>query len=105
MLVTVQVLLKPVAVPEMQFTRVDGTSDALYAMELALQVCCAPSLVHANRLSQTCHLFRRLYLPCVFVPPEAWVHPDIPLLAPHDLSTRLGLAAGEVRLPKVEAVA
>ena len=33
-----QVVLKPVAVPEMQFTRVDGASDALYAMELALQV-------------------------------------------------------------------
>eukprot|EP00282_Hemiselmis_andersenii_P011229 CAMPEP_0114143084 /NCGR_PEP_ID=MMETSP0043_2-20121206/18793_1 /TAXON_ID=464988 /ORGANISM="Hemiselmis andersenii, Strain CCMP644" /LENGTH=388 /DNA_ID=CAMNT_0001237349 /DNA_START=27 /DNA_END=1195 /DNA_ORIENTATION=+ len=33
-----QVVLKPVAVPEMQFSRVDGTSDALYAMELALQL-------------------------------------------------------------------
>lgn len=33
-----KVVLKPVAVPEMQFTRVDGTSDALYAMELALQL-------------------------------------------------------------------
>ena len=36
-MVDVQVALKPVAVPDMQFPREDGTSDALYAMELALQ--------------------------------------------------------------------
>lgn len=33
-----RVTLKPVAVPEMQFTYVDGTSDALYAMDLHLQL-------------------------------------------------------------------
>eukprot|EP00286_Rhodomonas_abbreviata_P017901 CAMPEP_0181324992 /NCGR_PEP_ID=MMETSP1101-20121128/20671_1 /TAXON_ID=46948 /ORGANISM="Rhodomonas abbreviata, Strain Caron Lab Isolate" /LENGTH=265 /DNA_ID=CAMNT_0023433237 /DNA_START=21 /DNA_END=818 /DNA_ORIENTATION=- len=33
-----KVSLKPIAVPEMQFSRVDGTSDALYAFELALQL-------------------------------------------------------------------
>jgi len=33
-----KVVLKPIAVPEMQFSRVDGTSDALYAFELALQL-------------------------------------------------------------------
>jgi hypothetical protein len=33
-----QVVLKPLAVPDMQFSRVDGTSDALYAFELALML-------------------------------------------------------------------
>mmetsp|Transcript_901 Transcript_901/g.2870 ORF Transcript_901/g.2870 Transcript_901/m.2870 type:complete len:257 (-) Transcript_901:88-858(-) len=33
-----RVVLKPVAVPEMQFNYVDGTSDALYAMDLHLQL-------------------------------------------------------------------
>ena len=39
-------VLKPVAVPEMQFTRVDGTSDALYAMELALQA--GQNIIHKS---------------------------------------------------------
>jgi len=33
-----KVVLKPLAVPDMQFSRVDGTSDALYAFELALML-------------------------------------------------------------------
>eukprot|EP00961_Rhodomonas_salina_P058555 786809-Rhodomonas_salina.1 len=33
-----KVVLQPIAVPEMQFSRLDGTSDALYALELALQL-------------------------------------------------------------------
>ncbi|KAJ1485363.1 ferritin-like superfamily [Baffinella frigidus] len=33
-----QVVLKPLAVPNMQFQRSDGTSDALYAFELALML-------------------------------------------------------------------
>jgi ferritin heavy chain len=33
-----QVVLKPLAVPNMQFQRTDGTSDALYAFELALML-------------------------------------------------------------------
>mmetsp|Transcript_24068 Transcript_24068/g.64566 ORF Transcript_24068/g.64566 Transcript_24068/m.64566 type:complete len:183 (-) Transcript_24068:29-577(-) len=33
-----KVVFKSVAVPEMQFTKLDGTSDVLYAMELALQL-------------------------------------------------------------------
>jgi len=32
------VVLKPLAVPNMQFQRTDGTSDALYAFELALML-------------------------------------------------------------------
>ena len=44
-----QVVLKPLAVPDMQFSRVDGTSDALYAFELAVRahtVCVSFGPVH-----------------------------------------------------------
>ena len=44
-----QVVLKPLAVPDMQFSRVDGTSDALYAFELAVRahtVCISVGPVH-----------------------------------------------------------
>ena len=33
-----KVVLKPLAVPDMQFESVDGTSDALYAFELSLML-------------------------------------------------------------------
>eukprot|EP00960_Hanusia_phi_P069528 767109-Hanusia_phi.AAC.9 len=52
--------LEQLAVPDMQFSRVDGTSDALYAFELALMVMVALVSLELTRLQLEKFVYRKL---------------------------------------------